>query len=130
MLFCTVGININAHFCGDEYVGSVVNGVEQLTERGIMMEDCMGQQMSCGHCKSIHHDYRIAPQLLKGQGVDTQPLLLTPDWFHGDLQTLLLSLISAEEGGSDAEYHYRPPYCPAFSVRACALRAPPVSLSA
>lgn len=125
LLVSTIGINATVHFCGGEYLGVVINGIQFTTDIGEEMTCCMNENSQCDGCKHVKHFHRIQSQYMQGQQVNIHPLLSFNDWFHGDLPTLILSFIDVEEGGTETDFNYLSPYHPIKLFDHHGLRAPP-----
>jgi hypothetical protein len=84
-----IGLDIRAHYCGDELSALVVNGLPLHSPGDDAMPGC-GEGDSCPHCKNIHQLYKISNNYHKATTLQLQPTLSLADWFHGDLPSALL----------------------------------------
>ncbi len=125
LMVSTIGINVRSHYCGESYVGSVVNGFTFVSGEGSEMEGCMDDHNTCPHCKNVKHSYRISSQFMKGQVPQTQPLALSLDWFHAVCQAAAMPTFAFFEVAETVEYHYTPPPLTHPYMHVRGLRAPP-----
>ena len=122
----TTGLNVGVHYCGDMFVGVIVNGVSVTTNDVQGMENCMDDNNQCSHCKTIHHKYKVVSQFMQGQQVHTAPLISVDNGFICALPAnKLLPLIVVEEGNTLPKQRWRTPYNPKDYSQNSGLRAPP-----
>ena len=127
-LLGTIGINVEIHYCGGEYIGYDVNGVAVPNEMGAMMPDCMQPVGDhCGHCKTVAHTYRLTNQYLQGSETSLHPgCTLLPAPVSYALPIFLYDSMTVEEDGCDRFIFYHSPYHPVKVGSQRTLRAPPV----
>ena len=110
LLVSTTGLNVGVHYCGDMFVGVIVNGVSVTTNDAQGMENCMDDNNQCS------------------QQVHTAPLISVDNGFICALPaSKLLPLIVVEEGNTLPKQRWRTPYNPKDYSRNSGLRAPPSS---
>lgn len=83
-LIGVIGIDVRAHYCGDELSALMVNGVPINSPDDTDMPGC-GEGDSCPHCRSLHILHKISNSYQKVTALQLQPALSLVDWFHGDL---------------------------------------------
>ena len=83
-LIGVIGIDIRAHYCGDELSALMVNGLPVHSPGDTAMPGC-GEGDSCPHCKNLHTIYKISNNYHKATVLQLQPTLSLADGFHGDL---------------------------------------------
>ncbi|MFA6832649.1 MAG: hypothetical protein WCR36_10360 [Bacteroidaceae bacterium] len=127
MMVGTIGIDKSVHYCNGEFIGFETNGFTYKNEKGKMMSECMNEHSHCKHCKIIYNSYRIPSSLIQGVHVNTQPLLSYRDWLHGDLYSILDTLLlNLKDNKEDYGLYHLSLYLSLKIPITKGLRAPPV----
>lgn len=128
-LMGAIGIDVKAHYCGDELMEVSVNGLPIGTSAGQDMPGC-GDGDGCHSCRNIYKVYKVHSQFSAGQKALVKPALSADDWFHGGMpvwavvnEVALLPVAPANEAADDV---YLARSRPAFFLLQGPLRAPPV----
>ena len=130
LMVSTIGVNVSVQWCGDEWTGVDINGIQFLTEAGQAMKgSCCpdDDEDGCHACHHVSHKYQITSQYVGGQTVNVLSAWHAADWQPCVLPQIQEFLFTVEEGSDSAAGFYHSPPC--HDDAACSrrgLRAPPV----